>query len=204
MGSKPSSQPVSETEVTQKMGETSQLFLLPEDVLLGILKLLDMRTLISRLFLTCKLFFPSFEECSVVQHPFLAHLGHIYEPLMFSKGGLIQPIPMDTSQPCYFRSNVNLSLKGIRQPAEMRLHMFTISYSKEIRLEEIVSMVIELPDDSQADVQTEALEFLKNLVKNPPKQLKNLRLSSFLVDGSLSDNVIQVISRLASFDTSRV
>ena len=193
MGSKPSSQPVSETEVIQKIGETSQLSLLPEDVLIRILKLLDMKTLVSRLFLTCKLFCPSFEKCSVVQHPFLAHLGHIYEPFMFSKGDLIQPIPTDNSQqipkenfqPCYFRSNVKLSLKEIKQPAEMRLHVFTISDSKEIPFDEIVSMVIELPNNAQSDIQTEALKFLENIVKNSLKKLKNLRLSGFLLNDSL-------------------
>ena len=193
MGSTPSFQPVTRTQAIQKMGETSQLFLIPEDVLLGILKLLDTKTLISGLFLTCKLFCPSFKEFSVVQHPFLAHLGHIYESLMFSNGGLIQSTPKENSKPCHFRPNVNLPLKRIKQPAKMRLHMFTISDSKEICFDEIVSMVIELPDNSQADLHIKASKFLENLVEVPLKRLKHLKISGFLLNGLL----LMSLSRLS-------
>ena len=186
MGSTSSSQPVSKTEAIQKISGTFQLFLLPEDLLLRILKLLDTKTLISRLLSTCKLFRPSYKECSVVHYPFLGYLGYIYEAFIFSKGSpLIQPTPKDNFQPHLFRPNVNLSLNGIKQPTKIRLHVFTISDSKEIRFDEIVSMVIELPNNAQIDVQTEALKFLEKLVETPLGKLKRLKISGFLLNDSL-------------------
>ena len=182
MGSTPSSQPVTRTQVIQDMNETSQLSLLPEDVLIRILKLLDMKTLVLSTFRVCKSLYQLCGRYPGVQHPFLGYMGHIYERLMFSKEVPISQLnPGDNFQLQYFRPNVNLSLEGIKQPAEMRLHVFTISDSKEIRLDEIVSMVVELPDDSQADVHTEALKFLEKLVKNPLGRLKNLKLSGFVL-----------------------
>ena len=186
MGSKSSSQPVLKTEVTQKIGETSQLSLLPEDVLIRILKFLDIKTLVLSASRVCKYLCQVCGRCPRTQHLFLGYMGHIYEQLMFSKGVPIPHLnPDDDFQPCYFRPNVNFSLEELPQPVGMVIHIFTISDSKEIRFNEIVSMVIELPNNAQGDIQTEALRFLKNLAETPLGRLRNLRLSGFLLKDSL-------------------
>jgi hypothetical protein len=183
----PSSQLVSEAETIHETDETSQLFMLPSEVLVGILKFLDMKTLISGLFLVCTLFCPSFKRCSATRYPFLGHLGHIYEKLMFSRGGpIIQPTSEDYSQPLYFRPNVNLSLhlEGVAQPAGLQIHVITTSDREEIRLEEIVSMIITtpIPNGIMDDVPTGHSDFLAKLPANRLKNLKNLKLNGFEID----------------------
>ena len=182
MASTSSSDSVSEPKTIQEMSGPFQIFQLPPNVLVMIFRFLDVKSLISSLFSTCKLFCPSFWECSVVQHPFLGYLGYIYEGLMFSKGVPISHLTMkkDVQSP-YFRPNVIFSLDGTKQPAQMRFHLFTTSDSKEIRLEEIVSMVIKLSNIVQIDTHKEVLEFLGKLVKYPFERLRHLKLSGFFL-----------------------
>ena len=188
MGSKPSLK----AEIIKETKELSQLLTLPDDILLRIFRLLDMKTLFSRLFLTCKLFCQPFKECLILQHLFPTHLDYIYEPFMFLKeGSLIQPTPKENFQPCYFRPNVNLSFGGVKQPAGVLIHIFTISDSKEIRLEEITSIVIKLLNDSRTHAHREALEFLNRLIETSLGRLKHLKLSECFLDSSLETSLFK-------------
>ena len=187
MDSKPFSQSVSKAKTFQEINETSQLLMFPVEVLTGILKFLDMKTLVSSLFLTCKLFCPSFRECSVAQRLFLGHLGYVYEPFMFSKGVPISRLtPEDHFQQHYFRPNVDLSSGENVQPMGMNIHVFTTSDSKEIHLDKIVSMIIESSSlNSISENTRKTLQFLNDLFKNPFDSPKNLKFSGFLANRSL-------------------
>ena len=221
MGSKPSSQPVSETEAIRKeakniqekaestqeeenssqppspliidstqisqsvsVSNTSLLLMFPDEILIRIMKFLDMKTLIFKLAVVCTSFCPFCKRCPEMQHPFPRYISHIYERRKFSRGGgILQSIPEDYSLPLYFQPNVNLSLKGITQPNGMIIHVFTTSDSKEIHFTKIVSMIIEslLLGDIYVNSQN-ASEYLDELFKNHLDSLKNLKISGFYAE----------------------
>ena len=179
MDSTSSSQSTSNTE-------TSQLPMTSVDALAEILPFLDLANSASSHTRIIPSFYQYYAAYMEPQYLPLNPIAHLYEQLLFSRGhNIIPPTPETIYRPLYFLLNVNLSLEGIRQPVGMRIHIFTTSDSKEIRFDEIVSMAIELLYYTQIDVRIEALEFLKALVKNPLHKLTNLRLSGFLLSGSL-------------------
>ena len=167
--------------------ETFQLLMLPADVLIRILKLLDMKTVISKLTVVCTSFCPFCKGCSETQSSFLFYISHIYEQHMFSRGGgIFQSIPAKYSRLLHFRPNVDLSSGEIVQPVGMRIHVFTTSDSKEIHLDKIVSMIIKSSSlDNISENTQKALQFLNNLFKNPFDSLKNMKFSGFLANRSL-------------------
>ena len=107
---------------------------------------------------------------------------------MFSRKASISQLTQEADfQPQYFRPNTNLSLGGIRQPKEVQLHVFTSSNSNEIRLGEIVSIIITLsiPNGSPKNVTMQFSDFLTKLFENSFERLKNLKLSRFRMNASL-------------------
>ena len=102
-----SSSPGSKTGTIQEANETSQILMLPRDIIERILKLLDIQTLVLSIPGVCKSLYQLCGRYPEAQHPFLGYMGHIYERLMFSKGVPISQLNPDVDfQPQYFRPNV--------------------------------------------------------------------------------------------------
>lgn len=183
MDSNSSSQPASE-------GEAPQLLILPIDILIRILKFLDIDTLLSGLPLVCKLSYQLFGRYSGTQHSCAGYVGYICESLMFLReGSVIQPAPEYNYQPLFFRPNAILPREELKKPSEIRIDVFTSSASQVIHLREIVSMIIRLsiPNATSKDVHTQAFKFLNKLLSGDHfENLKNLKVSGFLTESSLS------------------
>lgn len=174
MGPKPSSLQVPEIG-------TNELPMLPWELLERIIQFLDAEAF----FLTLPLVCTSFGN--------LCKNNILYEKYAFYGNRRIHSIfqlfseMQNIQEPRYFRPNVNFHLEGITQLAEIRIDVFTTSDSKEIHLDEVSSMVIDLSilNDTSDNVHTKASEFLEKLFESPPEKLKNLKLSGFRVDASL-------------------
>jgi hypothetical protein len=91
----------------------------------------------------------------------------------------------------HFRSNVNLPLKEITKPAEIRINVTTTPNSEEIHFNEIFPMDIELftLDVTLSDVGIKALKFLTKLFGNSFGNLKCLKLFGFPVNYLLWDSL---------------
>jgi hypothetical protein len=188
MGSKLSFQPVLKDETIQEMDGTSQLLMLPREVLSGILKFLDGKTLALAIPRVCKHFYRFCGLYSEEQHFLMGYLGHIYEMLIFPRGDSVSgPTPPGGFQPLYFRPNVNLPFMWLKKPAGVRIDVIITSTSKEIRLNEISSMIMSLYTSKNASetVRKEASQFLAQLFAiGGFDNLKNLKLFGFHMDDS--------------------
>jgi hypothetical protein len=87
----------------------------------------------------------------------------------------------------HFRPNVDLSSKGNTQPEELHIDVHTTSSSEKFRLNEVVSMTVELAAQSQTsdEVNTRALYFLTSLSGVHLENMKVLTISGFLTDMAL-------------------
>ena len=139
MGSKPFSQPTSQTEALDKV--------------LPFLNMSNSALFLSRLSQSFQKRYPEYMEPHYSRwNPII----HLYERAIFSRGGDIPPpTPESICQQRTFWPNVNLSSGEIKQPDGMNIHVFTNSESKKPHLEDIVSMVIEMPlvNDIKEDYQ---------------------------------------------------
>ena len=112
-------------------------------------------------------------------------IGYLYEQLMFLRGDdITPPTGEDICQSRFFRPNVNFSLEGVTEPTGIQIHVFTTSDSKELHLDDVSSMVLELsmPHDNRfEDAPKMTLDFLNKLFTTRFKNLKNLKLSGFRV-----------------------
>ena len=119
-------------------------------------------------------------------------IGYLYEQLMFLRGGDITPPTVeDICQSRFFRPNMDFSLEGITQPAGIQIHVFTTSDSKEVHLDDVSSMVLELssPSGSLEKVYMEALKFMKKIPENTFKNLRHLKLSRFCAGSMLWESL---------------
>ena len=186
MGSTASSQPTSEIRINQEMSETSQLLLLPDDVLIRILKHFDsdVKTLLSRLLLLCKSSNRLFGADLGGRDPYWNHISHIRNSHLFSRGDtIVWSTLSNNSQQLCFRADAQILTKKFTQPAGIRIHVLKPSGSEETHMSQIFWMSIEFSPlhDISHTVLKDILKFLGELFESNLGSLKFLRLSGFPV-----------------------
>ena len=199
------SETIQETnETIQETSDTTQLSMTPDEALAKI-----------QPFLSFSISDPT--NCRLV-HSFRQHygeymearylpwnpLGHLYEQLMFSRGGdIIPPTPERICQPLYFRPNVNLSSAGAEQSGKIQIHVFTTSDSEKVHLNEISSMIIESStwsyslDESISSYSLDEFSlgaeyFVKTLFRCNLVSLRKFKLSGFRMTPWLWDFLSQL------------
>ena len=158
--------------------ETSQLSMTLDEAWANILPFLDIPTS-PRVFQSFRQQYAAYMEPKYLRWNPIAHL---YEQFIFSKeDDILPPTSESIHQPLYFRSNVNLSSKGIAQPKGVRIHLFTTSDSEEFHLEEVSSMFIRLStsDCGSDDFELNVVSFFEHLITSRLRSLKNFKLSRF-------------------------
>jgi hypothetical protein len=198
LSSTSSSETDSKTGTTQEKREFSQLLTYPFALNnFNILSFLDISTLLLNYPRVCKSCHQHYTKYMKIYYLNPYCLDFLYGLLIFSRGRCIsQPTLGIDFRPQYLRSCVNISLKGVKQPREVQIHVLTTSDSEEIHLYEVISMVIDFSsllritsDSDSKEVfgfdSAIAKDFLTKLSTNSFGNLGNLKLSGLPVEGWL-------------------
>ena len=185
-----------------------ELFTLPTEIHQMVLDLLDPNTIYLIIPAVCKFF-------RILYMEYCQRHGH-QEKVLFCEQQLLYNDNITSSilnasvelqnlqRPRRFFSNVDipagktamkpdigLPFEIISKPTELQIHIFTDADSESIKYDEILSMVIQLPNsnDLPLDIHDKTSEFLCALFKCPFVKLKSLKLANLKLCGSLAKSL---------------